>query len=308
MKACSSPGGLFAALLALIVVFISAVLYESGIITDETYLKLISAVNGEITETSDYSVHFIDVGQAECILIETPDKTVLIDAGDVGCEKRIENYLRTNGIFKIDYFIATHPHADHIGSASKVLSKFPVGEVIMPEIPAEFLPTTSLFEDFLKTLSRKKCPVSYAKAGTVIELGEGKLEIIAPLGYMGENLNNYSVVSKFTYGETSFLFTGDIEADAESAVLSSGADISCTVYNAAHHGSSTSNTEAFLSAASPKYAAISCGYNNDYGHPHDEVIFALRKRDIKFYRTDYDGTIIFSTDGKTVSAQKSNLK
>ncbi len=299
----SSNGGLLAALLAIIIVFISAVLYESGIITEETYHQLIGTLNPGVSDISDYSVHFIDVDQAECILINTPEKSVLIDAGDVGCEKVIKNYLYANGVYSIDVFIATHPHADHIGSAAEIIKSFPVGEVIMPEIPPEYLPTTSLFEDFLHSLGKKGCRVSYAKPGMVFELGEGKLEIFAPSGDMGDNLNNYSVVSKFTFGETSFLFTGDAEAKAEKAVLDSGADVSCTVYNAGHHGSSTSGSKAFLDAANPQFAAISCGYDNDYGHPHRETIAAFKERGIKYYRTDYDSHIVFFTDGKTITVK-----
>ncbi len=303
MKTNANPGGLIAALLALIIIFISSFLYDSGIISDSEYLKIIGALNPGISEVTDHSVHFIDVGQAECILIKTPEKTVLIDAGDVGCGKDIKNYLYTVGIRNIDIFIVTHPHADHIGSAEEILESFPVGEVIMPEIPEEYLPTTSLFENFLRTLGKKNCRVSYAKPGTIYEFGEAKLEILAPSGNMGDNLNNYSVASKFTLGETSFLFTGDMESSAEKALLDSGADISCTVLNAGHHGSSTSNSEEFLSAANPQYAAISCGYDNDYGHPHSEVISAFKERNIKYYRTDFESHIVFYTDGKTITVK-----
>lgn len=308
MKAFNkNPSGLLAALFAVIIVFLGATLYEQGIISDEFYLKLLSAVQGNVTETSELEVHFIDVDQAECILIKTPEKTVLIDAGDIGYERKIENYLRTKGVFAIDLFIATHPHADHIGSASGLLKKFPVSEVIIPEIPEEFLPTTSLFEEFLLTLSFKNCKVSYAEIGKTFDLGKGiSLEILGPAGYSGDNLNNYSVISKLTFGETSFLFTGDAEEEAELLLIDSGADISCTVLNAGHHGSSTSNCELFLKAASPEYAAISCGYNNDYGHPHKEVLSAFKDFGIDYYRTDFDGSIVFYSDGKNikVSAKK----
>ena len=111
----------------------------------------------------------------------------------------------------------------------------------------------------------------------VFELGGGAvLEILGPDGYSGDNLNNYSIISKLTFGETSFLFTGDAEEEIESSLVSSGKDLSCTVLNAGHHGSSTSNTSLFLKSASPEYAAISCGYNNDYGHPHREIISAFK--------------------------------
>ncbi len=307
MKAFNkSPGGLFAALFAVILVFIGATLYEHGIINEDIYLKFISAAKSEVTETSGLEVHFIDVDQAECILIKTPEKSVLIDAGDIGYEKKIENYLRTNGIFSIDLFIATHPHADHIGSASGIIKKFPVSEIIIPEIPSEFLPTTSLFEDFLLTVSLKNCELSYSENGKTYDLGSGAtLEILGPAGYSGDNLNNYSVISKLTFGETSFLFTGDAEEEAELLLLDSGADVSCTVLNAGHHGSSTSSCALFLKAANPEFAAISCGYNNDYGHPHKEVVSQFKDFGIEYYRTDYDGSIVFCSDGKNIKVKTS---
>lgn len=303
MKAFNkSPGGLFSALLAVIIIFLGATFYEHGIITEDFYLKLLSATQNGVTESSDLEVHFIDVGQAESILIKAPGKNVLIDAGNIGYEKKIENYLRSKGVYVIDIFITTHPHSDHIGSAAEIVKRFPVGEVIIPEIPEEFLPTTSLYEDFLRALAGKNCSVSYAEAGTVFELGKGAvLKILGPDGYSGDNLNNYSVISKLTFGETSFLFTGDAEEEAELLLVSSGEDISCTVFNAGHHGSSTSNSSLLLKAANPEYAAISCGYNNDYGHPHREIISAFKDFGIKYYRTDYDGDIVFRSDGKTVS-------
>ncbi len=303
MIANFKPKGLIAAVLALLIIYLSAVLYESGIISDEFYLKLISAVNTEIT-SAELEVHFIDVGQAECILIKAPEKTLLIDSGDIGFGKTVENYLRKSNVHYIDVFIATHPHSDHIGCASDIVKKFPIGEVIISEIPKEHLPTTSLFEDFLKTLKSRNRKVSYAKVGRVFELGGGcVLEILSPEGDKGDNLNNYSVVSKLTYGETSFLFTGDAEEIIEQELLASGKDISATVFNAAHHGSSTSNSEDFLKAVGAKYAVISCGRNNDYGHPHKEVTSRFKKLGIKYYRTDYDGDIVLGSDGKSITVK-----
>lgn len=299
--------GLIFSLFAVTIIFIGAVLYEQGIITEDFYTVLLSYAQGENGISSDLEVHFIDVGQAECILIKAPEKTVLIDAGDVGYKKTIENYLRTERVYSIDLFIMTHPHADHIGSASDILKLFPTENVLMPEIPEEFLPTTTLFENLLITLSEEHCSVSYANIGDVYDLGGGAvLEILGPVDYIGSNLNNYSIISKLTYGETSFLFSGDAEKEAELSLINSGADISCDVLNAGHHGSSTSNSSLFLKLASPKYAAISCGYNNDYGHPHRETISSFMDFKIEYYRTDYDGSIVFASDGKniTVSTEK----
>ena len=310
MKNSKKSKSLLASILALLVIFISAVLYEGGFITEELYLELINAAGSQSTSAAPVSgkieVHFIDVGQAECILIQTSEKNVLIDAADVGYEDKITGYLRTEGVSSIDLFITTHPHADHIGSAVGVLEAFSVAEVIMPEIPEENLPTTSLYEKFLIALGEEGCSVSYAEIGEVYDLGDGAaLEIFGPAGTFGDNLNNYSIISKLTFGETSFLFTGDAEKKAEKAVLSTSADLSCTVFSAGHHGSSTSNSDALLEAASPKYAVISCGYDNDYGHPHSETLEAFKEYGIEYYRTDYDGDVVFSSDGKTVTVTTS---
>ena len=305
----NGPKGLLAALFTLILVFLGATLYENGIIDEKIYLELISAAKNEIAGESDLEVHFIDVDQAECILIKAPDKTVLIDSGDIGYEKTVENYLRTEGILSIDLFILTHPHSDHIGSASGILKSFPVHEVMIPEIPEEFLPTTSVFEKLLLTISEKNCKFSYSKTGKTYDLGEGiVLEILGPAGYKGDNLNNYSIISKLTFGETSFLFTGDAEKEAEILLLDTGADVSCTVFNAGHHGSSTSNSALFLKAANPEYAAISCGYKNDYGHPHKEVISSFNDFGIEYYRTDYDGSIVFYSDGENITVSKKEMR
>ncbi len=303
MKAIyNKPLGLLSALIAVIAVFICATLYESGFLTDELYLKLISAVNTEVS-SSPLEVHFIDVGQAECILIKAPNKTVLIDAGNIDSGKKIENHLRSNGVYSLDLLIATHPHSDHIGAAEDILKKFPVGEVVIPQIPKEFLPTTSIFEDFIKTAARKNRSVSYAEGGKTYDLGSGaELSVFVP-EYYGENLNNYSLILKLTFGETSFIFTGDAEEEIESYLLTSGFDLSATVYNAGHHGSTTSNSAEFLRAVGAKYAAISCGYNNDYGHPHQEIVSRFRDYNIKTYRTDFNGSIIFGSDGKTVTVK-----
>lgn len=299
MKAYTKPTGIIAAILAALIICVSASLYQAGLISEDFYLRLVSAVEGEtITESYDLEVHYIDVGQGESILIKAPYGNILIDCGEIDLGNTVTNYLHTNGVYSLDMFIATHPHSDHIGCAEHIIKTFPVTEVIMPKIPKEYLPTTSFYQDFLVAAKESECKVTYAKVGKTFDLGSGaELKILSPSGDMGDNLNNYSVAAKLTFGEVSFLFTGDMEKTAEEAVLSSGADISCTVYSAGHHGSTTSNSSAFLDAAAPEYAVVSCGRNNDYGHPHREIISAFKKRKIKFYRTDYDGSVVFGTDG-----------
>ena len=296
----SKPKSLVAVIAAAAVVLISSVLYGQGIISEELYLKLISATGSSFSETYPAEVHFIDVDQADCILIKTEEKNILIDAGDIGGENGIINYLNTNGVFSIDLFITTHPHADHIGSASEIINAFPVTTVVMPEIPEKHLPTTRLFEELLITLSKSDCEVLYSEKDMVFDLGSATLEILGPAEYSGDNLNNYSIISKLTCGEVSFLFTGDAEEEIELELIESGEDLSCTVFNAGHHGSSTSNSVAFIKAASPKYSVISCGKDNDYGHPHRETISTFKEFSIEYYRTDYSGDVVFATDGANV--------
>jgi len=296
------PKSFFAGILAAIVILLGSALYESGFIGEELYLKIISvAQSSDDFENETAKIHFIDVGQGESVLIESFGKNVLIDTGEIGFGNTVAGYLRANGVYSIDLLLITHPHSDHMGCAEDIIEKFPVGKVIMPEIPAEYIPTLSFYEGFLREMKRRDIPLSYAENGEIIELSGGKLELFVPNGNFGDNLNNYSVVSKYTFGEAEFLFTGDIEAEGEKALLDAGADVSCDVYDAAHHGSSTSNSDDFLDAAKPDYAAVSCGYNNDYGHPHKEIKAAFKERGIKYFRTDYDGNIIFSTDGKEIS-------
>ena len=296
----SKPKSLVAVIAAAAVVLISSVLYGQGIISEELYLKLISATGSSFSETYPAEVHFIDVDQADCILIKTEEKNILIDAGDIGGENGIINYLHTNGVFSIDLFITTHPHADHIGSASEIINAFPVTTVVMPEIPEKHLPTTRLFEELLITLSKSDCEVLYSEKDMVFDLGSATLEILGPAEYSGDNLNNYSIISKLTCGEVSFLFTGDAEEEIELELIESEEDLSCTVFNAGHHGSSTSNSVAFIKAASPKYSVISCGKDNDYGHPHRETISTFKEFGIEYYRTDYSGDVVFATDGANV--------
>lgn len=305
-----SPKKLILAIVTAVIVIVGAVLYDCGFINDEIYLKLISATSTE-TDFAPLEVRFIDVDQADCILIKGPKKNALIDAGNINYENRIENHLRSCGVHSIDIFIITHPHSDHLGSASKLLKKFPVGEVIIPKIPEEFFPTTGLFEEFIKAVSKKGCDIFFATADMSFDLGEGAvLSILGNTEYFGDNFNNYSVVSKLTFGETIFLFSGDAEKEVEQTLISKDIDLSADVYKAGHHGSTTSNSSAFLREINPRYAVIFCGKNNDYGHPHEEVLKRFKKLEAKVYRTDYDGDIVFGSDGinLTVKTEKQRGK
>ncbi|MCL2109849.1 MAG: MBL fold metallo-hydrolase [Oscillospiraceae bacterium] len=245
------------------------------------------------------SVHFIDVGQGDSALIITPEKSVLIDSGERDYATVVFNYLIAQNIAKLDYIIATHPHSDHIGGMSEIIDYFGASYIIMPKIPDELTPTTSAFMRLLGSIDDNSVELIYAKSGAIYDLGSGaEMEIIAPIDnaeYTG--LNNYSVVVKFTHAGNSFLFTGDVESEAESDIADSGADITATVLAIAHHGSNSSSTSKFLGAVGGKYAVISVGSPNQYNHPRDETLARITNRNYEILRTDVHGNIVFDSTG-----------
>lgn len=246
---------------------------------------------------------FLDVGQADCELFYLPDgKVMLIDAGNRGDGEKLVAYLKDENLTKIDYLIATHPHADHIGGMSDVIDAFDIGQIFAPKLAASDIPTSKTYEDFLTSVQNKGLKITTAKHGTTLFEGEDyKAECFSPVNESYDSLNNYSVTVKLTYGVHSFLLTGDAEQESEKQMLEKGYDADCDVLKVGHHGSSTSSSAEFLKAASPKYAVISCGADNSYGHPHAETILALENLSglEKYFRTDLDNTVIFKADGKT---------
>ncbi|MDD3193012.1 MAG: ComEC/Rec2 family competence protein [Oscillospiraceae bacterium] len=248
-------------------------------------------------------VHFIDVGQGDSILIQTREQAVLIDAGERDQGPAVCDYLKAAGVQKLDLVIATHPHSDHIGGLADVLAQFSAEEILMPALPDDMVPTTSVFLRLLDAVETQNIPVTAAKPGLSYDLGSGVvLTVLAPVQDY-KDLNNYSVVCRLDSGETSFLFTGDAEKAAEADLIAAGGDLRADVLKAGHHGSSTSSSDAFLNAVSPKIVAISCGQNNDYGHPHKEVLASLSQRGIAVYRTDLQGAVTLTTDGTDITVQ-----
>lgn len=251
-----------------------------------------------ITPSEDLKVHFLDVGQGDSIFIELPtNETILIDASIKDASNKIINYLREENVSKIDYVFATHPHSDHIGGMSAVIKTFDIGQIYMPKA----VTTTKTYENLLLTIKDKNLKIKAAKAGnTIIDTDDLKLVVLAPNQDSYESLNNYSIVLKLTYKEKSFLFMGDAETLSEKEITG---DIQADVLKVGHHGSRTSTSQAFLNKVNPSYAVISVGLNNDYKHPHQEVIDRLEKKNIKIYRTDQNGDIIFTTDGYNIDVK-----
>lgn len=251
-----------------------------------------------ISETSSgiIQVHYIDVGQGDSILIKADKYTMLIDAGKNGSGMLIANYLQAHNITSLDYVIETHPHIDHIGGLSYILRSFPVKQLIMSNV----VHSTKTFKNLLSTIRNENINVKIANAGDHYTLGGASFTILAPISKSYKELNDYSVVIKLIYGKTSFLFDGDAQKSSEREMLNANFDLSSDVIKIAHHGAKDASSIDFLDKVHPTYAIISVG-KNDYGIPDYEVLQELVDRRIHIYRTDKQGTIVFTSNGSTIS-------
>lgn len=249
-----------------------------------------------ISKDKELSVHFIDVGQADCILIQTPDKkNILIDAGNRDDSSLIQKYLKNQQVDTLDLMVLTHPHEDHIGSAANIIKTYSPAQICMPDA----MSTSQVFEKTLNAIVESKCELLPAKPGTVLlDTGDVRLEVAAPNSDGYDSLNDYSVVTRLSYGSRSFLLTGDAQEISEKEMLDAGAALKSDVLKVGHHGSTTSTSEAFLKAVSPEFAVISCETGNEYGHPHKEILERLEGAGVTILRTDTQGTVIMRTDGK----------
>ena len=257
--------------------------------------------NNGLTGDADARVHFVDVGQGDCTLIELPgNKVMLIDAGENGHESDVLNYLDRCGVTKIDYLVATHPHSDHIGGIEEVVENYEIGEIYMPKIAS----TSWTYENMLDAIDKKGIYINSAYTGkTIFEYDGVKADILSPeKNYQTDNLNNSSVVVRLICGKRVFLFTGDAEKVIEKNILEYR-NLLCDVLKVGHHGSASSSSEEFILETKPQYAVISCGEGNEYGHPHRETLELLDEIKAEVLRTDKLGTIVISTDGENINVE-----
>lgn len=282
-------------------------LVEAQVLAEETESSQENGLSVKDPVASEnLTVHFIDVGQGDSILLEYDGKTMLVDAGERDQGSVVTAYLQDQSVSSIDYVVATHPHSDHIGGMDEVLSSFEVGYFIDSGFPH----TSKTYENMLTAVDEKDIPFEVAEKGEKIEFDPAvDIEVLNPKSEYSDELNENSVVLRVSYGEVSFLLMGDAGLETEEKLMNAGSDLDSDILKVGHHASRSGSGEAFISAVSPEVSIIELGAGNDYGHPHAEVLERLQKAS-RVYRTDLDGSILVTTDGSTytIITQKTGLE
>ncbi|ABG83604.1 ComEC/Rec2 family competence protein [Clostridium perfringens] len=255
--------------------------------------------DSKVPKDSELMISYMDVGQGDAAYIKVNGNDILIDAGPRSNSKELLEQLKAKNIDDFELVIATHPHEDHIGGMVDVFKEYEVKAFYSPKITH----TTKTYENLVKAVKDEGLKTKELKGGMVIDLGEGaKFEVFTPQKSEYEELNDYSPIMKLSFGDTSYLFTGDAEKLAEEEALAKYKNsLDSDVIKFGHHGSSSSSSNAFIEAVSPKYGIISCAKDNKYGHPHRETLDIIKKYNIKTFRTDTDGEIILTSDGKSIN-------
>ena len=241
-------------------------------------------------------VHFLDVEQGLSIVVQLGDEVLIYDGGDRDTSSFVVSYLQDLGITEIDYMISSHYDADHLAGLIGCLNAFEVKNVIGSNYEHE----SKLYTSFMDAVKDEGLKMQYPPVGKTYKFGEAEITILAPKE-IGTDSNANSVAIKLSYGESDFIFTGDADYGSEREMVASGIDLDCEVLSLAHHGSSTGNSSLFLEKTIPEYAVISCAKGNNYGHPHVEVVELLEVMEIDVFRSDVQGTVIATTDGKHIT-------
>ncbi|MFZ7120316.1 MAG: ComEC/Rec2 family competence protein [Eubacteriaceae bacterium] len=252
---------------------------------------------------NNITVHFLDIGQADCILIQDPTgANMLIDAGNNQDSSYILKYLHSLNIKKIDYLIATHPHEDHIGSMDDIVESFEIGTILAPDV--EYDSTSN--KNLTNIIEKKNYEISYAKSGMSYKFANNNFYVLSPFNNKYEDINEYSLVIKLDFKDVSFLFMGDAEGDILNDIISSNVNLEADVLKVGHHGSSVSCPESFISKVKPKIAVITVR-ENSYNYPHFTTISTLKAFDVKAYQTASKGTIVITSDGEKIQVNRSSF-
>ena len=250
-----------------------------------------------LPEDYPLNVFFFDVGEGDCELLRCEDVNVLIDGGEVDCAYKTEQYLRACGVETIDCYILTHPHSDHIGAASHIISSFTVSQVMTTAFTELNLPTTKAYDDMLSAVEAAGTELLHVSGGQSYDFGPLHLDILSPLADT-DDYNDMSITVRAAYKSRSFLLMGDASSAVEAQLLNADITLQSNVLKTGHHGSDSATSEPFLKAAAPDYAVISCGAGNLYGHPSPQTLNLLMKYEAEILRTDVNGTIQFYGNGK----------
>ena len=255
-------------------------------------------VDGQVT------VHVIDIGQGDSILIETPTGLMLIDTGESDEEDALRQYLRKMGINTLSYLVLTHAHADHVGGADMILEEFKVENIIYDNYNNSY--GKKDFEELVRLINAEGANIIDPKQGEKFKMGDAEFTVLYATDDsedLGDDVNDYSIVLRLDYGESSFVFTGDATTSVEADIVEtfSRFELDCDFLKSGHHGSTTSSGKKFIDALTPETVAISCGAGNRYGHPHEAVLETYKKANSKVYRTDLSGSLVFVSDGTTIT-------
>ena len=271
-------------------IFLAALLFVLLSGCGETANEPTTTVSG-----SGLQVHYLDVGQADCALLECDGEYILIDGGNVGDSDLVVSYLEQAGVEQLKAVVCTHAHEDHVGGLPGVLAVYPTQAVYAPTRTY----ASDCFDDFVYYTDQQGLTITIPQVGDTILFGQAEAEVLGPVKSYAET-NNTSLVLMVTYGDTRFLFTGDMETDAEGDLLDSGADLKADVLKVGHHGSDTSTSYRFLYEVNPRYAIVSVGKDNKYGHPGEQTMSRLRDADVTVCRTDLLGVVVAESDGSEV--------
>lgn len=265
----------------------------------------VSDTDSSTPDTSDgkITIHFIDVGQADCSLIMCNGMAMLIDGGNAADSDLVFTYLSRLGIKYLDYIVLTHAHEDHVGGLSGALAYAKAGTALSPVTDYD----SKAFRNFTTALERQGVDLVVPQPGYSFSLGDAEVTVLGPVSDCDEP-NNTSIVLRIVFGEISFLFTGDAEREEEAEILSSGAELSADILKVGHHGSDTSTSYPFLREVMPQVAVISVGKNNSYSHPDESVLSRLSDAGATTLRTDEQGDIICESDGRTFELRNGNGK